>query len=72
MQQLRDRERIAADENMFKETRMKGLESEMAAIQLDRARTQEDLARERAKVTDLSAQLQTSAYKIQNMTTQVE
>ena len=38
IQQLRDRERIAVDEAMFKDTRLHGLESEMATLKLERTR----------------------------------
>ena len=64
MQQIRDRERIAVDEAMFKETRLQALDAELQSLQLERTRAQEDLARERAKINELSAQLQTQAYKI--------
>ena len=68
MQQLRDRERIAVDEAMFKETRLQGLDSEMQLLKIERTRAQEDLARERTRIGELTAQLQTQAYKIENMT----
>lgn len=69
---MRDRERIAVDEGIFRDGRLQSLEMELASLKIDRGRLQEELALDRSKCADLSAQLQTSSYKVQSLTTQAE